>query len=313
MGMASYGYSFAFLFTLISLVLSFASYIVYSIALMLMAKKCRIAAPALAWFPFTRSYLFGKVAERGAARNSTTYKPFRKDLLGFEITYSAACILAGLFSVVAMLSAGTYDYIGNYSYDYSNSLSILILVFFVMPLLIVGIVFAIIYTVNYFIAMWQVYRLFIRPAAIPFLLVSIFVSGTAPIFMIIAACQTPNFAPDPDVKTPPQAPPRGSAYAQQNPAQPTYASQQPYARQPYAQQQPNVQQPNMRQPYAQQPYVQQPYVQQPYAQQQPNMQQPYVPQQPRVQQPYAQQPYVQPTPTAQPAPAPENQPPTQPQ
>ena len=297
-----YGAGIAAIFMGIALLIALASYVVYSIALMMMAKKCNIAAPALAWFPFTRSYLFGKVAERGSARNTPEPKPFRKKLLGFEITYSVCFFLMGIFYAIATMLALTYSYsyyFGSHSYyDYSTPESMLILVLLVAPLAIVGAVFAIIYTVNYFIAMWQVYRLFFRKAALPFLLVSIFVSGSAPVFMMIAACRTPDFSPDPDAEMPPQTPPQAPPVY----AQPTYAPQQAY--------QQNYQQPYAGQPYAgqsygaqptyapQQPYVQQPYVQQPY-QQQPYARQPY-------QQTYVQQPYtpVQPAPTPAPAPAP---------
>lgn len=303
----AYGASLASIVMGIAILLALASYVVYSIALMMMAKKSNVAAPALAWFPFTHSYLFGKVAERGAARNTPEPKPFRKRLLGFEITYSVCIFLASVFYMIASVFALTYSYSYYYSYyaysyyDYTTPTALLILILLVAPLLIVGLVFLIVYTVNYYMAMWQIYRLFFRKAAVPFLLLSIFVNASAPIFMMIAACQTPDFSPDPDAKpqTPPQAPP---VYAQ-----PAYAPQQQYVQQPYAQQpygQPYGQQPYAPQQYAQ-PYApQQPqrYVQQPYAPQPQQYAQPTYVQQPYVQQPYPQQPVApaQPTPPAQP-------------
>lgn len=168
-----------------SMLMSLAVYIVTALSLYTIAKRRGIHNPWLAWVPIANMWMLGCISDhyRSVARREV--KNRRKSLLGLYIAAEvlAIAVLALVFSALfEMLSIG-FEALETMPDDMVLSLigpfvgSLLLCI----PMLIV----AIVYMVIYYIALHDVFKSCDPGNATLYLVLSIFVSITLPIFLFI--------------------------------------------------------------------------------------------------------------------------------
>ncbi len=244
------------------------SYVFTAIAVYHLSKTLNLPSPGLAWVPVVRVYALGRVA-REAIRATAPGKKARNYgallltlglvgglLLFIGVVLAFSGVIAGLggwmygfgdlYGDLSGMSAVDLDPGFGVTYDPDKMLALMIPgVFLVM----IGSIVMIVYSVFYYIALYNVYKAFNPANATVFEVLSILLSVTTPFLLFSIRNRAPVMAA-----------PAGYGYPPQQPQYPPYGQPaQPYTT-PYAQpQQPYTTPEQPQQPYTTPEQPQQPY------------------------------------------------------
>ena len=252
----------------LSSVIWIVSYVFTAIAVYQLSKTLNLPSPGLAWVPIVRVYALGRVA-REAIRATAPGKKARNYgalLLTLNLVGGLSMLIGGVLAF-----AGVFAGLGDWMYDFGDlygGLSgmsavdldpgfgmtydpdgMLALMIPGVLLVLVGSIVMIVYSVFYYIALYNVYKAFNPENATVFEVLSILLSVTTPFLLFSIRNRAPVMAA-----------PAGYGYPPQQPQYPPYAQPaQPYTT-PYAQpQQPYTTPGQPQQPYTTPEQPQQPY------------------------------------------------------
>lgn len=158
------------------LMISLAMYILGAFGLYTLAKRRQLQNPWLAWIPIGNTLLLGRISDQYQyiVKNKRTNRG--KILFGLNI---AICILAvllfALYFVFVMMGI-SYGFGGAH-----GSLAVLLVLLIAVYLIMLGV--TITSTVLSYIAYYDVFSSCSRDNAVAYLIVSIFISGAAPIIV----------------------------------------------------------------------------------------------------------------------------------
>lgn len=220
------------------------SYVFTAIAVYQLSKTLNLPSPGLAWVPVVRVYALGRVA-REAIRATAPGKKARNYgallltlglvgglLLFIGVVLAFSGVIAGLggwmygfgdlYGDLSGMSAVDLDPGFGVTYDPDKMLALMIPgVFLVM----IGSIVMIVYSVFYYIALYNVYKAFNPANATVFEVLSILLSVTTPFLLFSIRNRAPVMAAPAGYGYPPQQP-QYPPYGQ--PAQPYAQPQQPY-------------------------------------------------------------------------------------
>ena len=181
---------FSFLISYIpSLLMSLAIYIVTALSLYTMAKRRGIHNPWLAWVPIANMWLLGCISDhyRSVARGEV--KNRRKVLLGTYIATEvlAVAIVAMMFGMLADILEIGFDVLDAMPEEQAIELAMSLMGSLVGSLLlfIPMVIVAVVYTVFYYIALHDIFKSCDPSNATLYLVLSIFVGITLPVFLFI--------------------------------------------------------------------------------------------------------------------------------
>ncbi len=165
---------------LVSIAVSVLSYVLTGMGVSRMAKALGVANPNGAFVPFYRMKILGDVAEESAVRNRSKRRSYGKILLGLYIGNYAVMFLffIAIFASSIILSILKLE---------------LSMPFVLITLLCYAVIFplAIVWTVFYYMAIYQIYKCFSPDLAVVWLLLSIFVQPAQIILPLILSKNTP--------------------------------------------------------------------------------------------------------------------------
>ena len=238
-------------FSLISLVM----YVLQSLGMYPIAKRRGINNPWLAWIPLGSMWILGSIADDYQLKANNAIKSRRKTLLILPIVL-LVLVFVMYAPLVGMMVESVIDGNAPDMEDLVGSLAATGLIALVVM------VITIVLTVFQYICMYELFASCDPSNKTVYLVLSIVVSGVAPILMFICRNKDDGLYPAPKPAPYGYIPPQYQQPTYQQPAyqQPTY--QQPTYQQP-TYQQPTYQQPTYQQPTYQQPTYQQPTYQQP--------------------------------------------------
>lgn len=170
-----------------------AMYALNGVGVSAMAKKLGVAHPNGAYVPFYRYKIFGDVAEAAALRNpGAKRRKYGKILFGLTIGYFVAFLFFFVAFFVIFAIAGASSGAAPLSSDDAFSGLALLLTILVCIAVYIGLmVVAVLLIVFNYMAYYQIYRCFSPEYAVLWLLLTIFVSASAPILMLILGRNTP--------------------------------------------------------------------------------------------------------------------------
>ena len=179
------------IFYIILLGAAILMYVFQSLALFKLAKNRGIANYGLAWVPIGSSWLLGKLADdvNICRRNKKTN--FARNLLTLNLVYVGSFIAIYIAAIAIGISIGMQSSYGGYSASMAPGAVIVLLLLY---LVLVGVMIAMI-VLNY-MALYRVYYGYAEENAVLYLVLSIFVSITQPIFLFIIR-NRPLLPPDP--------------------------------------------------------------------------------------------------------------------
>lgn len=196
-----------------SALINLAVYIVTSLALYTLANRRGIKNPWLAWIPLGNMWILGAIADDYQLKAKGQKKARRKVLLGTSIATSVIAVIAAVLSVVmvALIMAGVLSGMDVESPELPDEMILTIsmvaiaTLLFSLPLLVLGIIQA----VFSYIALYDLYRSCDPGNAVLYLVLSIFINITQPVFLML--CRTkdkgmPIYQPPSFAWTPPAAP-----------------------------------------------------------------------------------------------------------
>lgn len=168
-----------------------------------MAKACGLKRPWLAWIPVANSYTVGEIAKCNALKQRKKPMAYDKLLLGLRL---ATTVMGSAFVVVYLMIMGTLlsgmpD--ESYTAEFLMSPSLQgvdeqVLIASMLCFILVCLLTAaagVIYTVFWYIALWQIYKLYDDKNAVLYILLSIFVSIAVPIIFVILGGRQPDLMP----------------------------------------------------------------------------------------------------------------------
>ncbi|MGN0494188.1 MAG: hypothetical protein ACI4F7_11115 [Acutalibacteraceae bacterium] len=169
-------------------------YLLEAIALFKMAKTAGFSAPWRSFIPFASTFLFGKLAEKYRRKDGKPSAKFGGILLALEIIMLIVSIAFCVFAIYAVLIVIQYADISvtagtDMTLDMFSSLIPMILIYIVL----IGVSIA--YIVLFYVALWRIYASFDYGNATLFLVLSIFFSFLAPIFLFVIRNKQPVFDP----------------------------------------------------------------------------------------------------------------------
>lgn len=181
---------FAMLFSDIpSMLVEVATYVFTALALYTIAKRRGINNPWLAWIPVANVWLLGCIADQYRYIAKGEIKSRRKVLLGLQIVQvvlSIALVVLCVVMVVELMAVGM-DNLENITEGVANALiaslvgPVVAVVLMAIPMMVV----AITYLVFYYICLHDIYKSCDPSNATLYLLLSIFIGITQPIFLFI--------------------------------------------------------------------------------------------------------------------------------
>ena len=179
------------IFYIILLGAAILMYVFQSLALFKLAKNRGIANYGLAWVPIGSSWLLGKLADdvNICRRNKKTN--FARNLLTLNLVYVGSFIAIYIAAIAIGVSIGMQSSYGGYSASMAPGAVIVLLLLY---LVLVGVMIAMI-VLNY-MALYRVFYGYAEENAVLYLVLSIFVSITQPIFLFIIR-NRPLLPPDP--------------------------------------------------------------------------------------------------------------------
>ena len=197
----------------LSLLMSVAIYVFNSIGLMTIAKNRGITHPWMAWIPFANSYLFGKLSDdinfcKGKRTNH------RKLLLGLLIAAEIVVLVGYIVMVVGAVAAGFIDSMRG-GEELIAFMPFLMLIGW--AIMMVGAIIAIVHSVFYYIALYNILNAYAPNMAVVILLLTILVfSPLSSIYLFAIRNRAPA---EPMYPTQPQ-PPVQTGYQPTPPVQP---------------------------------------------------------------------------------------------
>ena len=175
--------SVSILISVISSLVSLTVYLITAGTLYTIAQRREIDKPWLAWVPVGQMYLLGTISDHYQLTAKYTTTNNRKTLLWLQITMLALLAVAMLLSIDAMIQVRRMD---NTAPDYINTWEYLVLdlkgivvvalLLFVTAVLTLG---------AEYVALFDLYRSCDPDSSVVYLVLSIFLSVTMPIFMLI--------------------------------------------------------------------------------------------------------------------------------
>lgn len=167
----------------ISMLVSIAVYIVSSLSLYSIADRRGIGKPWLAWIPIGNLWILGSISDHYQRRAHNTIKVKRKTLMWLTVAIVAlyvVMIVAAVICVITALDAGYNNYNGDFDLvAVLGSFGVLILIFVVMA----GVAVAL--SIVQYICYYDLFRSCDPDNAVLFLVLSIVVSFTLPIFLLL--------------------------------------------------------------------------------------------------------------------------------
>lgn len=175
--------SVSILSSVISFLVSLAVYLITAGTLYSIAQRREIDKPWLAWVPVGQMYLLGTISDHYQLTAKYTTTNNRKTLLWLQIVMLALLAIAMLLSVDAMIQSQRMD---NTAPDYINTwehlmldlkgIVVVALLLFVTAVLTLG---------AEYVALFDLYRSCDPDSSVVYLVLSIFLSITMPIFLLI--------------------------------------------------------------------------------------------------------------------------------
>ena len=175
---------FAF-FAIVAIVM----YLLEAIGLYGMAKSSGISRPWRGFVPFANTFLFGKIAEKYQRRDGKRSAKFGGLLLAFEILTLLFSIATMAF-VISMISVLATSYNDS---ELNASIVVPMIAMLVCCFVLIGVLIA--YVVIYYVALWRIFTAFDYNNATVYLVLSIFFSFLAPIFLFVLRNKQPVFDP----------------------------------------------------------------------------------------------------------------------
>lgn len=165
-------------------------YILEAIGIYNMGKSFKFSNPWIAFIPVANIYAFGKVAEKYIKSDGTRSVKFSKILLILLIVLIVVSIALIVLAVSAIVIAAS---ISEYGYDVTQNVplpaNLIIFLVFGM-LLLIGVTVA--YRIVRYVALWRLFSIFDCENATLYLILSIFFSFLAPIFIFVLRNRQPK-------------------------------------------------------------------------------------------------------------------------
>ncbi len=165
-----------------------AIYILNGVAILKLCKRLNINNGFLGFIPVACTYKLGQIADKACALQGQK-KKYAKTLLTLSIITLGLCFLVLIAAFALGIAAGIMganEYTGH-SLVAAPALS-LIIAFIVVILLYLGMFgVAIALIVYQYIVYYKIFKFFKPDSAVAFLVLSIFISGIQPIFLLICA------------------------------------------------------------------------------------------------------------------------------
>lgn len=172
--------------------LGLALFILGGYAIFEMSKKADIKYPFLGFIPVLQSFALGRIAEKYVKRDGNKSAKFGTILLVLNILQFIISIVFIVFSVIAILSI-----IVNVEDAIASDLEVTLSMFssFIPVIISYFILFAVAisYSVFYYVSLWRVFSIFDNHNATLYLVLSIFFSFLAPIFLFVIRNNIPAF------------------------------------------------------------------------------------------------------------------------
>ncbi len=177
-----------------SWIISIGTYLLTAIGIYKMGKNLGFSNAWLSFVPFANIYAFGRIAEKYIKLDGRPSAKFSKILLAL---YIIMCVLAVVliifilvFIIIESIADPTID-----AFLSSDAVSASVGVTFILPLIllmlgILGVCTA--YVVIYYIALWRIFAIYDGDNATLYLVLSIFFSFLAPIFLFVLRNRQPN-------------------------------------------------------------------------------------------------------------------------
>ena len=175
-------------------VVMLAIYLLEAFALFNMAKSAGFSKPWRSFIPFANTFLFGKTAEKYRRKDGKNSEKFGGLLLAFQILTAITLVVFAVFAVNCIVEILGYAY-NAIENDTEMTLNMFTSLIPVVLSTLVIMIFSITYAVLYYIALWRIFTIFDNPNATLFLVLSIFFSVLAPIFLFVIRKNQPVFDP----------------------------------------------------------------------------------------------------------------------
>ncbi len=173
---------FEMVYGLFGSAISILAFIAMGYGVYTMSKTCNLPNPILAWIPFCQIYQLGALADYVCEHGEGRKTRYRRVLLVLSIVMFATVfvsLIIMIISAVAFIVAVGAEAFENEMIAIENLLSAMVPS---LLILLAGLVIAIVYLVNYFIALHHIYKNFDPRNATVYTVVSIFISYATPIF-----------------------------------------------------------------------------------------------------------------------------------
>ncbi len=183
-------------------------YVLESIGISTMLKKCGYDKPWLSWIPGANIFAFGKLAEY--YDNGKPRKKIGVQLLVLTIAMVVVFMIIYIvmvFNMIASLSADSYtaEMLQQNVYEFE-----MMILAKMLPYMFVIFAVEIVYFVFYYIAIWKILRIFCPEHAVGLLLLCIFVSPALPFVFFAIRKNVPQNLRQPErPEQPPFYPPYG--------------------------------------------------------------------------------------------------------
>ncbi len=189
----------------IALLISLGIHFIQAYGLFRMAKSCGLERPWLAWIPVANNYTIGAVAKCNAVKQRKKPMAYDKILLGLSLASVVTMILMILIlismmtSMIAGLPEGYYseEFIMNPSVGDATEEILMVSILGFVLVYLACLAVSITYTVFWYIALWQVFKLFDEKNAVVYLVLSLLVNIAVPIIFIILGNKQPDLTPTP--------------------------------------------------------------------------------------------------------------------
>lgn len=163
----------------LSCAVGIATYVFESLGLYRIAER-RVGNGVLAWVPFARKWLLGKVADQYEEASHNKKTNYKTVLLWLSIAPAAIYIIMMVFYLIMMVSVGMG--VGNHHYNHAAPFT------FIIPIIILLLLYLasyIAYGVFYFMALYRLYKSCDEKNTVVYLILSILVGITRPIFIFV--------------------------------------------------------------------------------------------------------------------------------
>lgn len=175
-------------------VISLALYLLESFALFNMAKSAGYSRPWRGFIPFANTFLFGKIAEKYRKRDGKPSAKFGGLLLAVEIIMVVLSVVLVGFCIKFIIDIFGF---ANMAVETDTALTaeMFASVIPVILLSLAEVIFSITYIVLFYVALWRIFAAYDYSNATLFLVLSIFFTFLAPIFLFVMRKNQPVFDP----------------------------------------------------------------------------------------------------------------------